>query len=224
MGTRVLSDLSFPVPRGTRETKGERKKNKRNLRFSYNIKNGRHPFSRGNPEFSGQGLNKKEWAEGVNIGYICVKGPAIITAKHLKLPKGLKCIDPEKYLLTLADDGFFYIRFAIQVSGLQHEAKEVNSISSYSSRPTETFAFRKTKYSNGRRCTPANFYPPFFFVDQIKKPSGQKFSIGAPRTFYKKFFLCSKKTNGSFQIKFLFLLLYQLSAFSNKINRLDPDF
>ena len=47
--------------------------------------------------------------ESLNIGYICVKGPAIITAKHLKLPKGLKCVDPEKYLLTLADDGIFYI-------------------------------------------------------------------------------------------------------------------
>lgn len=44
------------------------------------------------------------------VGYICVKGPAIIYAKNLKLPKGLKCIDPEKYIVTLADDGLFYLR------------------------------------------------------------------------------------------------------------------
>nr|YP_010260950.1 RNA polymerase alpha subunit [Trentepohlia sp. BN17]UIB38704.1 RNA polymerase alpha subunit [Trentepohlia sp. BN17] len=54
--------------------------------------------------------------ESCNIGSICVKGPAVITAKHLKLPKGFKCVDPEKYLLTLTDDGIFYIRFAIKVS------------------------------------------------------------------------------------------------------------
>nr|YP_010260890.1 RNA polymerase alpha subunit [Cephaleuros virescens]UIB38644.1 RNA polymerase alpha subunit [Cephaleuros virescens] len=47
-------------------------------------------------------------------GYICVKGPGIITAKNLKLPKGFKCLDPEKYLLTLSDDGLFYLRFAIK--------------------------------------------------------------------------------------------------------------
>nr|YP_010261103.1 RNA polymerase alpha subunit [Cephaleuros parasiticus]UIB39044.1 RNA polymerase alpha subunit [Cephaleuros parasiticus] len=47
-------------------------------------------------------------------GYICVKGPGIITAKNLKLPKGFKCLDPEKYLLTLSDDGIFYLRFAIK--------------------------------------------------------------------------------------------------------------
>ena len=240
-------------------------KNKRSLRSSYNPsaglryvsglpENQRHAFSNGNRGFSSQAPNKKE---SVNIGYICVKGPAVITAKHLKLPKGLKCIDPEKYILTLADDGFFYIRFAIQVSGLQHEDKEENSIVSYS------------EYSKGRRYAPANLYSPFSpdpftpgpetyrapqgdiflfqrncmqfcgdpvindrsgldlqsatLLKQSIKSSGGRPLIGAPRTFYKNFFLCSKKTNGLFQIKFLFLLLYQLSVFSNKINPLAPN-
>uniref|UniRef100_UPI0030023A13 RNA polymerase alpha subunit n=1 Tax=Cephaleuros diffusus TaxID=1519597 RepID=UPI0030023A13 len=49
-----------------------------------------------------------------NIGYICVKGPAIISAKNIKFPKGFKCIDPSKYILTLSDDGIFYLRFAIK--------------------------------------------------------------------------------------------------------------
>uniref|UniRef100_UPI0030032963 RNA polymerase alpha subunit n=1 Tax=Cephaleuros lagerheimii TaxID=2738443 RepID=UPI0030032963 len=44
-----------------------------------------------------------------NIGYICVKGPTIITAKDIKFPKGFKCIDPNKYILTLSDDGIFYL-------------------------------------------------------------------------------------------------------------------
>ena len=47
------------------------------------------------------------------IGYICAKGPAIIYAKNIKLPKGLKCVDPDKYIVTLADDGLFYLRFAL---------------------------------------------------------------------------------------------------------------
>nr|YP_010261123.1 RNA polymerase alpha subunit [Cephaleuros karstenii]UIB39064.1 RNA polymerase alpha subunit [Cephaleuros karstenii] len=49
-----------------------------------------------------------------NLGYICVKGPAIITARNIKFPKGFKCINPEKYILTLSDDGIFYLRFAIK--------------------------------------------------------------------------------------------------------------
>ena len=63
-----------------------------------------------------------ERAESLNVGYICVKGPAVITAKHLKLPKGLKCVDPNKYILTLSDDGIFYIRFAIQISNFDLSA------------------------------------------------------------------------------------------------------
>ena len=45
--------------------------------------------------------------------YICAKGPTVIYAKNIKLPKGLKCVDPDKYIVTLADDGLFYLRFAL---------------------------------------------------------------------------------------------------------------
>ena len=47
------------------------------------------------------------------IGSICVKGPAQIYAKNIRLPKGLKCVDPDKYIVTLADDGLFYLRFEV---------------------------------------------------------------------------------------------------------------
>lgn len=79
--------------------------------------------------------------ELLNIGYICVKGPAIITAKHLKLPKGFKCVDPEKYILTLTDDGIFHIRFAIQISNfnLFGLIKTNNSKSSFEWIPETNF-------------------------------------------------------------------------------------
>ena len=57
--------------------------------------------------------SSKRISNSTYIGYICAKGPAIIYAKNIKLPKGLKCVDPDKYIVTLADDGLFYLRFAL---------------------------------------------------------------------------------------------------------------
>ncbi len=81
----------------------------------------------------------------MNVGYICVKGPAIITAKHLKLPKGLKCVDPDKYILTLSDDGIFYIRFAIQTSNFDLFGLEVSPTVSHVVSPTGKTLINKKK-------------------------------------------------------------------------------
>ena len=58
-------------------------------------------------------ISNSKKSNSTYIGYICAKGPAIIYAKNIKLPKGLKCVDPHKYIVTLADDGLFYLRFAL---------------------------------------------------------------------------------------------------------------
>ena len=58
-------------------------------------------------------ISNSKKSNSTYIGYICAKGPAIIYAKDIKLPKGLKCVDPYKYIVTLADDGLFYLRFAL---------------------------------------------------------------------------------------------------------------
>nr|YP_009667509.1 rna polymerase alpha-subunit [Trentepohlia odorata]QCW57812.1 rna polymerase alpha-subunit [Trentepohlia odorata] len=58
-------------------------------------------------------LNSNDFNNPIIIGYICVQGPATIYGKDIKLPKGLKCLNPDQFLVTLSDDGIFFFRFAI---------------------------------------------------------------------------------------------------------------
>jgi len=46
-------------------------------------------------------------------GFLNVSGPRIIMAKDLKLPAGLQCVDPNQYIVTLAEDGFLNMKFNI---------------------------------------------------------------------------------------------------------------
>lgn len=39
----------------------------------------------------------------IGVGYISVIGPAVVRAKHLKLPPGLKIVDPESYICAVSD-------------------------------------------------------------------------------------------------------------------------
>lgn len=48
------------------------------------------------------------------IGYLKVKGPGVIRAKHLRLPPILQCVDPEQYIATLGDDAYINMQFVIQ--------------------------------------------------------------------------------------------------------------
>ena len=45
------------------------------------------------------------------IGFLRVSGPRVITAKDLKLPAGIQCVDPNQYIATLTEDGFINMKF-----------------------------------------------------------------------------------------------------------------
>lgn len=47
------------------------------------------------------------------FGFLQVQGPAVVTAKDLKLPVSIKSVDPDKYIATLSFDGSLTIKFII---------------------------------------------------------------------------------------------------------------
>ena len=49
------------------------------------------------------------------IGFLKAKGPAVLRAKDLILPPGIRCVHPNQYLGTLAADGALSIKFLIAV-------------------------------------------------------------------------------------------------------------
>ena len=46
-------------------------------------------------------------------GFLNVSGPRVITAKDLKLPAGLQCVDPNQYIATLTEDGMLNMKFQV---------------------------------------------------------------------------------------------------------------
>lgn len=52
-------------------------------------------------------------SETPQIGYLQVRGPAIIYANDLKLPLGVECVDPTQYIATLSTEGSLVIKFLI---------------------------------------------------------------------------------------------------------------
>ena len=65
------------------------------------------------------------------IGFLKIKGPAVIRAGDLILPPGIRCVHPDQYLGTLAADGFLSINFLIGVGKgyIIQEEKFYNSLS-----------------------------------------------------------------------------------------------
>ena len=49
----------------------------------------------------------------VPVGFLKAKGPAILRAKDLILPPGIRCVHPNQYLGTLAADGALSIKFLV---------------------------------------------------------------------------------------------------------------
>ena len=49
------------------------------------------------------------------IGFLKVRGPAIIYAADLKLPAGVYCASPEQYIATLASNGVLNLKFLVSV-------------------------------------------------------------------------------------------------------------
>jgi DNA-directed RNA polymerase alpha subunit len=48
------------------------------------------------------------------IGYLRVRGPAIVRAADLRLPPFIQSVDPNQYIATLADNGFLNMKIIIQ--------------------------------------------------------------------------------------------------------------
>ena len=49
------------------------------------------------------------------IGFLKVRGPAVIHAADLKLPAGIHCVSPEQYIGTLASNGTLNLKFLVSV-------------------------------------------------------------------------------------------------------------
>jgi DNA-directed RNA polymerase subunit alpha len=47
------------------------------------------------------------------IGYLQVRGPGVIRACDLKLPKSIQCVDPDQYIATLTHDGNLNLKFVM---------------------------------------------------------------------------------------------------------------
>lgn len=55
----------------------------------------------------------KPLPETVQIGYLQMRGPAVIYANDLKLPAGIECVDPTQYIATLSTEGSLVVKFLI---------------------------------------------------------------------------------------------------------------
>ena len=56
---------------------------------------------------------KKSFFDKLQIGYLQVQGPKVIYANHLKLPLGVKLVDPTQYIATVSKKGSIILKFII---------------------------------------------------------------------------------------------------------------
>lgn len=68
-------------------------------------------FQKVSLELGGQSPYNKNFQP--QIGYLRVRGPGIVRAKDLKLPPLIKCVDPDQYIATLADNGVLNMKFYV---------------------------------------------------------------------------------------------------------------
>nr|YP_009104946.1 alpha subunit of RNA polymerase [Watanabea reniformis]AIT93603.1 alpha subunit of RNA polymerase [Watanabea reniformis] len=47
------------------------------------------------------------------VGYLQIQGPAVVRAMDLKLPLGIKCVDPTQHIATLSTGGLLVLKFLI---------------------------------------------------------------------------------------------------------------
>ena len=69
------------------------------------------------------------------IGYLKVQGPGIVTAKDLRLPPFLQCVDPNQYIATLADDGFLNVKFVV-MEGKSYFLQKPTKFSNFDDTPS----------------------------------------------------------------------------------------
>ena len=175
----------------------------------------------------------------VNIAYICVKGPATIYGKNLKLPKGLKCINPDQYIVTLSDDGLFFLRFAINNENQPFFNNVKQSNQNLAVSKSTSVPFYKKRW-RGEKLFKTDFLQKYGIcsskekifkktVDLLKQIKLQKYfwQWGGKQSktpwisrktlntsglfFYQNFFLCFRKKQRLFQINSLALIDKSLS-------------
>ena len=81
------------------------------------------------------------------LGFLKVRGPAIIKAADLKLPPGVYCASPEQYIATLASNGILHVKFVVSV-GKGHFTQPYSlyrSLSKVKVQPTLCFNYVKNE-------------------------------------------------------------------------------
>ena len=58
-------------------------------------------------------FQKKKFFDKLQIGYLQVQGPKVIYANHLKLPLGVKLVDPTQYIATVSKEGSIILKFIV---------------------------------------------------------------------------------------------------------------
>ena len=66
------------------------------------------------------GGEKKSVFKNLQVGYLKMKGPGIITSTHLKLPPGIQCVDQDQYIATLSEEGSINMKFYISYGSSQN--------------------------------------------------------------------------------------------------------
>lgn len=58
-------------------------------------------------------FQKKDFFDDVQIGYLQVQGPKVVYANDLKLPLGVKVVDPTQYIATISREGVIVLKFTL---------------------------------------------------------------------------------------------------------------
>ena len=73
-------------------------------------------------------FQKKDFFDDIQIGYLQVQGPKVVYANDLKLPLGIKVVDPTQYIATISREGVLVLKFTL--------GKITNSPGQHTSLPT----------------------------------------------------------------------------------------
>ena len=90
---------------------------------------------------------KKSFFDKLQIGYLQVQGPKVIYANHLKLPLGIKLVDPTQYIATLSKEGSITLKFLIGKKGNFHHPN-IGTESEFDSKTRDSTVFGEVTDKN----------------------------------------------------------------------------
>ena len=116
---------------------------------------------------------KKSFFDDLQIGYLQVQGPKVVYANDLKLPLGVKVVDPTQYIATVSREGVLVLKFTL---GKVNNSLSQNS-SFHTSAPTTKQAIsqqllKKNIVKAKKKCSYKNVYalnPNLYFYPSIKR-------------------------------------------------------